>query len=247
MLAHRRGVWSWLGCMSPRAGLLMGSQKREQNPGSRVRILFSPHRAPPTLREIHSLKLSIWEKGELLLNQLRRIHPLGWGNDTVSPWDWSGQQVHVVKRFLFCWATSFTHRRCRLLLRTPMGVYGMWPFPLLGRHMQEARKTQTHKATGLLHGWGPSQPAWENVVAGWICLLLRLLISWLIRSNVSFVLYCFMTAVPNAVQLSERHTSLQRISVEARRYPSLFFIVFFLEKIAFLVMLGMSPAWKSLA
>lgn len=42
---------------------------------------------------------------KMLLDQLRRIHPLQWGNGTVSSLGLVWTPGRVVKRFLFCWAT----------------------------------------------------------------------------------------------------------------------------------------------
>lgn len=72
--------------------------------------------------------------------------------------------------------TSFMDRRSRLLLSTPMGAYGLWPFlqPRQGYTKDEEKNTQAQQGTPPYR-----VPLILRSVAslpGWICLLIRLLI-----------------------------------------------------------------------
>lgn len=183
MLSHRRGIWSWPVFKRHRTELFMGSQKREQNPGSTVRILLSPHRAPAALRETCCLKflgekinrtrlsyISLKLYYEFFSMRKRRtsVRPVE-ENSPFSMGKWHGfvHGIDLNNRFIwwkgFCSAgppvTSFMDRRSRLLLQTPMGAYGLWPF-LQPRQGYTKGEEKTHKRNrgllpiGLLYSWG---------------------------------------------------------------------------------------------
>lgn len=148
MLAHRRGVWSWRVGMGPRVGLSVGSQEREQNPSSTVRISLSTPRAPPPSETSLPSKLNvrkIWtvfepvEKKSPLRMRKRQCHSWGWSRQRLKGYLSAGPPLTIFMEEGegFYWGHLWVFMGCGL-------------FYCPSRGTREAREIHTHTSNRRL-------------------------------------------------------------------------------------------------
>lgn len=165
----------------------MGSQKRDQNPGSIVRILRGPCRASPTLRETASQILSL-RKRRTAFRPVQKNSPFRMERwHSVIPWIGldtrsCGQKVSVL---LDHFGPVLWIKRAGIGQALIDYTYGcLWvaafPTALAGMYKKQGKNKHT-KATGNSSlGGSPipeilSQLAWKNMVTGPIYLLICLM------------------------------------------------------------------------
>lgn len=135
------------------AGFLMDSQKRAEPRFHSKDFTQPPKGTPNSQRDANSHTLNLRERWSAL-RPFQRNSPFRMGEWQFHPWDWSGQQVGMVKRFLFCWIPSDPSCGWRrqalggLVLTTPLGVRGLQPVLLPRQEYTRGQEINTLKQQG---------------------------------------------------------------------------------------------------
>lgn len=96
-LAHRRGFWLWLW-----GRIFNGISEKRAEPRFHSNDFTQPPKGTPnSQRDASSQTLNLRERWTAL-RLFQRNSPFRMRKWQFDPWDWSGWQVSVVKRFLFC-------------------------------------------------------------------------------------------------------------------------------------------------